>query len=213
MKRGSTFKKIVLASLFALEALFLNGCLGPVLQKSTTIYYTLDYESPGHPGIQPTQANLQVNPFSISPIYNSGRMIYSDGNFVRNNYEYHQWRTNPVAMVPFFLTMDLRKSNLFQGVFASGVQIKATHTMEGIVSQFYEKDNKENWQAILGLEITLLKNDADKINKTVLFQRSYAAIKPCAKKTPASFVEAMSSAMQEISQQITLDTYNQIKAE
>jgi ABC-type uncharacterized transport system auxiliary subunit len=108
------------------------------------------------------------------------------------------------------LTRDLRESTLFQGVFGYEIRVKPTHTVEGVVSQFYEKDTAKNWQAILDVNITLIANNSNNMNETILFQKSYTAAKTCARKNPASFVEAMSSAMREISEQISMDIYNTI---
>jgi cholesterol transport system auxiliary component len=190
--------------------LFSGGCFGPSQPRPSTSFYTLDYDIPQPNNLPLLPVHLRVGKFSVSPNYNSTRMYYGEDEFTRNSYEYHQWRANPADLVSFFLTRDLRESTLFQGVFGYEIRVKPTHTVEGVVSQFYEKDTAKNWQAILDVNITLIANNSNNMNETILFQKSYTAAKTCARKNPASFVEAMSSAMREISEQISMDIYNTI---
>ena len=211
MKSGHPLKNSAPLILLAVFSLFFSACMGPVQQGPTTVYYTLDYNSPNLEKLPPVEAYILVDNFSIAPTYNSNRIIYSEGDFMRDTYEYHQWRANPANMITFFLTRDLREAGLFQGVFSKGSRVRPSHTLEGVVSQIYEKDDVENWQAVLSIDLTLLQNYSDKHNQAVLFQKNYTAIKDCAKKNPAAFVEAMSAAMREISEKISLDIYHGVK--
>jgi cholesterol transport system auxiliary component len=190
--------------------LALAACLDLKQPRNKIDYYTLEYDSPA-PGNQPSlSAPIRVDQFSVSPIYNTNRIIYREGLFKREAYVYHKWRANPADVVTYLLRRDLQQSGLFKAVVTRESRLPSAYVLEGSVDEFLEWNKKTGWEAYLSLSVTLMQENEPDISKKILLQKSYFSSKPCRQKTPGALAEAMSLAMSEISAQIMLDIYKTI---
>lgn len=188
--------------------LFAPGCLSfkkPVIKID---YYTLEYDSPDVAFQAQLPFVVRIERFRVTPVYNSNRIVYSEQKFKRAAYNYHRWRSSPGDLVTYFLARDMRKSNLFKAVLTYDTGFLSSHVIEGIVDEFYEQDEKDLWEAVLSVSITLVREGEPDISKRVLFQEKYSAKETCEQKTPLALARAMSSAMAKISEMITTDIYN-----
>jgi ABC-type uncharacterized transport system auxiliary subunit len=79
--------------------------------------------------------------------------------------------------------------------------------LEGAVEEFQEVDEAEAWRAALALNITLLDTSKEEITQRVVFQKNYRASEPLTDKTPPGLADAMSRAMQKVSQAVIQDVY------
>jgi cholesterol transport system auxiliary component len=184
-----------------LLAFWIVGCMGVVKAPKEAIkYYTLEYDPPKAVVQNRLPAVIRVPRFQVDPPYNSHRMIYTDQAFQRNAYHYHQWRANPGDLITAFMARDLRQSSIVKAVFVYSGSIPASHVIEGVVEEFYEKDSRSGWYAVLSVSITLIKVKGADISQRILFQKSYHVQKKCLKKNPQALARAMSQAMAEVSE-------------
>ena len=186
--------------------LALAGCGAARTKAPDVRYYTLEYESPAVSG-EARQAVVAVNRFGVAPEFNSGKLVYRDLSFGRQEYAYHQWRATPQVLVADYLRRDLQQSGLFLAVSRPGSSLTATHQIEGMIEEWMEVDGEDRWLASAGLTITLLDLRVRSTAKQVLFQRTYRESEPAAKKNPGSVVEAMSRAMRRLSEKIIADVH------
>jgi cholesterol transport system auxiliary component len=148
-----------------------------------------------------------VSQFSVSPVYNSNRIIYRDKSFKRQTYAYYMWRANPGELVSYYLSRDMKQSGLFKAVLNRSSSVKPSYLLEGSVDDFYELDGENGWEAILSVSVAVIDEKEPDISKKILFQKTYRSTKPCRQKNPRSLAQAMSQAMSEISENIIDDSY------
>jgi ABC-type uncharacterized transport system auxiliary subunit len=186
----------------------LGACLNLKQPRNKIEYYTLEYEPPFVGDFQPLTCVIKVGQFSVSPIYNTKRIIYRDNAFTRSSYAYYKWRANPGDFVTYCLGRDLKQSGLFKAVLLRGSKHPASYIVEGTVDEFLEMDAEDGWEAILAVSIVFMVENESDINKKFLFQKSYRMSKPCQHKNPRALAAAMSQAMSYVSSRIITDIYN-----
>jgi cholesterol transport system auxiliary component len=196
--------------LLPIICLALSACLDLKQPRNKIEYYTLEYETPVAHHHPPLSQPIRVNQFTVSPIYNTHRIIYREGLYKREAYVYHKWRVNPGNLVTYLLRRDLQQSGLFKAVVSGNSRLQSAYVLEGSVDEFLEWNKKNGWEAFLSLSITLMQENEPDVSKKIRFQKTYFSAKPCRQKTPAALAEAMSLAMSEISAQIMLDIYTSI---
>ncbi len=188
----------------------LAACLDLKQPRNKIDYYTLEYDPPAPDHHPPISKSIRVNQFSVSPIYNTNRIIYREGLYKREAYVYHKWRANPADVVTYLLRRDLQQSGLFKAVVSRESRLPSAYVLEGSVDEFLEWSKKTVWEAYLSVSVTLMQENEPDISKKILFQKSYFSSQPCRQKNPGALAEAMSLAMSEISAQIMLDIYKAI---
>ena len=184
-----------------------GGCVTLKQPNMKIEYYTLEYDashSVKNTNLNPVQAALKVERFSIAPVYNTSRIVYRDQEFKRSSYFYHKWKSNPADLVTYFLTRDIRESGLFTAVNVPDSKITHTHIVEGLIDEFLEWDSKDKWEAVLSMNVTLLDAGTSDISKRVIFQQKFSSRKTCKEKHPKALAQAMSQAMAEVSENICL---------
>ena len=201
--------KIFLFILF--PTLLLAACLNLNQPKNKIEYYTLEYDAPPIVGNhQSLLSIIRVQPFTISPIYNSNRIIYRDQSYKRQAYAYHKWRANPAQLVTYFLSRDLKASGLFKAVFPGDSRIAPAYLIEGTVDDFLEVDRDNTWEAMLTVTIVLVDEKQTDVSRKIRFQKTYHTSRPCEQKNPRALAAAMSLAMSELSGNIIEDLYNNL---
>ena len=183
------------------------GCASKQKQRQAIKFYNIHYSPPGPVTQSPLPFIISVGKFKTAPPYNSTLIIYSKNNFTQNKYYYHQWIMNPEEMVTHLMARDLRGSNIAQAILVSDNGL-ATHQLNGIVEQFYEQDQENQWNAVLSITVTLTMMNENDISRRVCYQKNYKEISPCEQKNPKGLARAMSMAMSNISEIIISDTYD-----
>ena len=189
----------------------LAGCSALNKPKPKIHHFTLEYTVPKIKDLKPIDVVLRVDRFGVAPAYNSNRMIFRDQSFKRDEYIYSKWIANPGGFATYFLARDLRDSGLFKAVFTYKSHQAASYALEGSVDEFFEWDTPEGWDAVLGLNITLVVLHEPDISKRILFQKSYRVTRRCKEEHPRGFAETMSLAMGEVSEKIIRDVYTVLK--
>lgn len=202
-------KILILLLCFSLP---LAGCLKLKQPKSKITYYTLEYDPPITGNYQTLPHVIRVQPFSVSPMYNSNRIIFRDSSYKRQAYTYYKWRANPAEFVTYFLSRDLQRSGLFKAVLPKDSSIPPSYLVEGTVDDFLEMDRDSTWEAVLSVSIVFMDENKTDISRKILYQKTYHASKPCRQKNPRALAAAMSLAMSEISGKIINDLYDFMKA-
>ena len=191
--------------------ILLSGCMNLKQPTNKIDYYTLESIPPKISGVKPLSHVIKVERFSVSPTYNTHRIIYRDRSFKRNSYTYSRWRANPGALVTHILNRDIRHSRLFKACLNYDSRFASSYILEGTVDEFFELDTEASWKAVLSLSITLMNENKTDVRKKILFQKTYREEAPCKRKNPRALAEAMSRAISEISKQIIKDVYYCLK--
>ena len=145
-------------------------------------------------------------------MYNSTAMVYREEPSQRNQYLYHRWRVNPADLVSDYLLRDLRSANLFQGVFHHRSNESGRFLLTGDVEEFQEYIGKENHQAIIALNVTLLDTARPGLPERILFQKNYRIAEPIDEKSPAGLAKGMSRAVAMVSKLLLSDISNAVHA-
>ena len=188
-------------------ALFFSACFDLKQPSNKIDYYSLEYDPPRIGDLKPLAEVIKVEQFSVTPIYNTHKIIYRDRSYRRAAYTYHKWRANPGASVTYLLARDMQRSQLFKAVVTRRSQLPYAYLLEGSVDEFLESDTRDGCQAVLALSIVLMAAHEPDIAKKIRFQRTYQTSKPCDRGNPESFAKAMSHAMSETSKKIINDVY------
>ena len=198
---------IIIFILFLFLVLIFSGCSSTQNPATKTDYYTLEYDSPALKDLPALPFVLRVERFTVAPLYNSHKIIYSDKPFRRNEYGYHKWRANPGDLVTYFLARDLRHSALFKGISVMDSRLAYSYAITGSVDEFYELDSKQTWEAVLTFTITLTRENEPDISKNIIFQKKYHTREICLKKNPQGLAEAMSKGMKKLSRSVITDIH------
>lgn len=191
----------------------LTGCIGNASVPSTVYYYTLDYksEAPNAPSRLPVV--LRVNRFSVSPPFNSQRIVYAEKNLHRNTYAYHHWIAQPGELLSYLLARDLDYCDGFQAVLPADATQPATHDIYGWVEEFIEIDDHNPWQASVRIHITLASALDPDASRRILMQKRYSQKVDCEAKTPAALAQAMSVAVASIYKEVVHDIHSHLKTD
>lgn len=190
-------------------ALMVAGCinLSSLIQPPMeTAYYILEYDPPAPAHTRPPIPAIHVDRFSADPLYATTAMIYKKKSFQTDAYVYHRWHTAPADMISHLLARDLRQSGKFAAVFGPAAPAFMAYNIEGHIETFLENDTTDPWQAELVLAVTVTAPfDNGDTNSAAALQKSYHASAPCVRNHPRAFAEAMSRAMQQLSEEIIAD--------
>jgi len=203
-------KKFV--TLLLCHTLSLAACLNLEQPKNKIEYYTLEYDPPAMGHHQPLPYVIRVQQFSVSPIYNSNRIIYRDKSYKRQAYTYYKWQANPARFVTYYLSRDLQESGLFKAVLPADGRFAPAFLVAGTVNDFMESDGENTWEAVLSVSIAFMDEQETDISQKIFFQKTYRTSKPCRQKNPQALAAAMSLAMSEISGNIINDLYHFLAA-
>jgi ABC-type uncharacterized transport system auxiliary subunit len=192
----------------ALLALFLSGCGKP---PPLIRQYVFEYAPPVVPAPGQFHEAIRVQQFSVDQAFNTTAMVYSPRPLESATYPYSAWRANPGHLVSDYLARDLRHAGLFQAVFTRNDAGRSRFILEGGVEEIQELNEPDGWKASLALTVTVLDDSYDEIPRRIVFQRSYRTAEPIWHQTPKGLAEAMSRAMQHLSQQIIADIQRELR--
>lgn len=167
--------------------------------------YRIDYTPPPISG-KPLPVVLRVVPFETVAIYERDAIVYRENPHSAGTYYYHRWMAAPADMVTDLLTRDLVASGLYETVQRGAGLITADYQLNGVVEEMEESVKAGGCSAHLALRV-LLTASTRPYQTQALFQRRYEVQEPCEGNEASSFVNAMSSAMKEISRRIQDDVH------
>jgi ABC-type uncharacterized transport system auxiliary subunit len=207
-KHGSLFVELKFIFLLMMLA---SGCSLGAKPAYLVNQYTLEYPSPVLK--ETTQINelIKVERFFAAQIFDSLAMVYKEGPNLRNVDAYNRWRIRPGDMVTDYLVRDLRNSGLFRAIFSYNDSKETRYLLEGQVDEFLEVNERDGKKAVLSLNVTFLDLKKKEILDRVIFQRDYKFMEPVTEKTPESFAQGMSKAMEKFSKQLISDIHQVLK--
>lgn len=197
------------AAIFFLLIVGMSGCGKP---PQVTNRFILEYPSPVL-GSKPTlDESIKVELFAAAQSISSNQMVYLPRPNQTATYVYNKWQVDPSHMVTDFLLRDLRKSNLFKGVFGYQQGDIGRFRVDGAVQQFEEVDEPDGWKAVLAVSVTMLDLNEPEVTKRVVFQKNYRQAQPMPEQTPTGLAQGMSRAMEMVSKNIINDLYKAASA-
>ena len=207
---------IINIAIFIVFSMGLSGC-GVILDKPAlkVTNYSLEYEPPVTSSVRPMlPVHLKIERFASAPEYRTKKIIYRDEANVRNNYNYHSWTAYPSDIIGYFLLRDFARSGLFKAVIDfTNINISSTYIVNGILEEFYEKDEAGIRMAVVSVDIIMAYDKETDITKKIVFQQNYKAETPCTENTLKSLAAAMSKSVENISRRIIDDIYTILAAD
>lgn len=171
-------------------------------------YYSLDYPAPVAKEGPALPVVIRVERFSASPELSGSSMLYSDAPFATKSYALYRWRAVPADMVAYFLARDMKACGLFSAALPYDTRLSPTHSLEGRVEEFYEKDGDGNvMSAMLSVSVTLVREREPDITKKIVFQKTYSEVQKAAVNNPQAVAEAMSAALSRVSGRLIEDVH------
>ena len=158
--------------------LCLTACFDLKQPRNKIEYYSLEYDPPRMSERPPVSQGIKVALFSVSPIYNTRKIIYRNDAYKRAAYDYHKWQANPAEFITYFLARDMQQSGLFKAVVTRNNQLPHAFLLGGSVDEFLESDLSDGWQADLSLNVFLVNAQEKDVTKKIIFQKSYHVRKP-----------------------------------
>ncbi|MCX5804775.1 MAG: ABC-type transport auxiliary lipoprotein family protein [Proteobacteria bacterium] len=195
-----------------LFVLIIAGCFSRSKPAYTIDRYMFEYTPPAIGGLIALAESIKVELFFVNQSFNTRSMVYKPHPFKFMTYNYSQWRVNPADMVTDYLLRDLRNTNIFQAVFSHHDIEKTRFIIEGQIEDFLETADKNDVNAILSVNITLLDTYRKEINKRIVFQKQYKFQEKIREHAPEEFAKGMSINMSRLSEQLVKDFHKAIMA-
>lgn len=195
--------------LLMLAGLLCSGGCANLKQAPLEIrYYTIEYDPPPPVDGEPEPCVIKIDRFQTSPLYDSNRIVFKSGEFMRDEYIYHKWRAHPGELVSFFLARDFSETGRFRATLHSDSISPYTHLITGAVEDFYQQRSGQSGEAVLTVAVTLIDNTRPVKGSPVLMQKKYRLREKTGDGGPPDLAKAMSNAMQQVSENILKDVYS-----
>ena len=81
-----------------------------------------------------------------------------------------------------------------------------------MIEELYEQEERGGSKAVLALNVTLLNRSRQNTGSRLIFQKNYRSVQALETGDAESMARAMSKAMEALSREIILDTYQAMKA-
>ncbi|MGE5844273.1 MAG: ABC-type transport auxiliary lipoprotein family protein [Syntrophaceae bacterium] len=192
--------------------LLLGGCAAGAKTSAAVRQYALEYPSPAFGNLERVRDSIRVEPLSIARAFSSASMVYRSRPFVYGDDAYNRWKIRPSAMISDLLLRDMKSAGLFGGVFSGSDPESGDYTLGGVIEELYEQEEKDGSKAVLALNVTLLNRSRRNTGGLLGFQKSYRSVQAMETCDAESMARAVSKAMEALSREIILDTYQAMKA-
>jgi ABC-type uncharacterized transport system auxiliary subunit len=192
------------AAAMVLLFVMVSGCGKPPIVIN---HYLLEYPTPVFGGKPTLDESIKVELFASAQSIRGNDMVYLPRPYQTSSYVYNKWQVDPSHMVTDFLLRDLRKSNLFQGVFGYQQSGIGRFKVDGAVQQFAEVNDPDGWKAVLAVSVTLQDLNEAEITKRVIFQKIYRQAEYMPEQNATGLAQGMSRAMEIVSANIINDLY------
>lgn len=190
--------------------MMVGGCTNLKQVPIESHYYTIEYDPPRPIKAEPLPYIVKIEQFQTSPLYNSNRIVYKNEDFTRDEYIYHKWRAHPGELVSFFLSRDFSETGRFQAALYYESSLPYTYLITGVVEDFYLQTGDSN-EAVLSVAINLVDNTRRGQGNSILMQKKYRLSVETHKGDPSGLAKAMSTAVQQISEDILMDVAERLE--
>jgi len=192
--------------------LLLGGCAAGAKTSAAVRQYALEYPSPAFGNLERVRDSIRVEPLSIARTFSTASMVYRSRPFVYGDDAYNRWKIKPSVMISDLLLRDMKSAGLFGGVFSGSDAESGDYTLCGVIEELYEQEERDGGKAVLALNVTLLNRGRQNTGGRLSFQKSYRSVQAMETCDAESMARAMSKAMEALSREIILDTYQAMKA-
>lgn len=207
------FSMICLALGLWAVALLLGGCAAGAKTSAAAVrQYALEYPSPAFGNLERVRDSIRVEPLSIARTFSTASMVYRSRPFVYGDDAYNRWKIKPSVMISDLLLRDMKSAGLFGGVFSGSDSESGDYALGGVIEELYEQEEKDGGKAILALNVILLNRSRLNTGSRLIFQKNYRSVQIMETCDAESMARAMSKAMEALSREIILDTYQAMKA-
>jgi ABC-type uncharacterized transport system auxiliary subunit len=170
--------------------LVLAACAGKVPE---TRYYQLAVETKAAP--HPAGPAIAVEPLAADAAYDDDRIVYRLTPYRLDYYNYHRWSSPPGTMLANYLQDAFTRSGRFRAVMHEASDTVPV-MLGGRVIAIEEVDkSKTEWVGRVAIELTL----TDTATNKVLWSHEFDETEPLRTQSPEGLAQALSVAMQRIS--------------
>ena len=205
IKRSRRIFRVGLLLFFCL--VIIQGCVSTGKPQMQTESYLIDYKVPVFEKFAKIDDVVRINRFSIATAYNNSNMIFRQDGFSLDSFNYNRWAVNPADMVGDNLLRDLQESGYFRAAFSRYAVDEGRYILQGGIEEFYLRTDKSGNAAVISLEITLKDIKQREATRRIIYQKKYRHEELLKDNSPRGYCQAMSLAMQKLSQQIIVDAY------
>jgi len=200
----------ILLSVFIVPIMIMSGCINTKHAPLEIHYYTLEYDPPPFVKANQLPYTVKIEQFQTSPLYDSNRIIFKKEDYTRDEYAYHKWRAHPGELVSFFLTRDFSETGRFQATLYYESNLPYTHLITGVVEDFYLQAG-DSGKAVLSITVNLVDSTRRNNSNAILMQKKYRRGIETKTGGPQGLANAMSTAMQQISEDILMDVADRLE--
>jgi ABC-type uncharacterized transport system auxiliary subunit len=186
--------------LVAALALVLAACAALSSPPARVRTFRLEYPAPAAVDPSPTAVTLRVTRFTAMVPYDRQGFVYRDGPYDIGVDDYNRWLANPSEMVTDLLARDLAASKAYQAVLVAPSALPVDFELNGQIETLEERGGN-GCTAVLRLRVLLVRVPPKGARRVVL-QDVFEAEEPCKSGDPTAFAQAMSRALQRVSDQI-----------
>jgi ABC-type uncharacterized transport system auxiliary subunit len=198
-------------TILAAVAAVLSGCVSFTVPAPPTQEYVLDYAPPSD-GSSPLPAVLRLAHLAIASPYARSGIMYRTSDHEIGAYTYHQWVTDPAAMVGDLLARDFADAGHYRAVLNGPSRVRPDYELSGTIEEMEERLDDSRGTAHLQIRVLLRRLSAGRENE-VVFQKTYTADEPTPGDSTGELVAAMSRSLQRISESLRADVHQVIASD
>jgi ABC-type uncharacterized transport system auxiliary subunit len=188
------------AALVLLLALALGACTAIEGAPPVARTYWLTYPAPA-PAYDAPAGIVRVAPFSSAPVYDRLGFVYREGAYDIAVDNYNGWISPPAAMIGELVGRDLGSARVAAAVLQGPSALTPDYELSARVEELAEVDSN-GCSAHLRLRALLTRVGATGPRSPV-FEEIFRSEQPCSSGDPSSVAEAMSLAVQDVSNQLS----------
>lgn len=198
----------VLALLALLALLPAAGCVRIPRERLEIRRYALDApvipeppdtEYPGaaaRAAVQPVRVLLW--PFTADARQRGERMLFRPEENRMEYYYYHRWIASPERMLEDILATEMAEwGTCGDGLHRTEAGLIPTHEISGRLIALYADNRDDNYAAVLQIALSVVRVNAKTMDKTIVFQKTYAVAEPRKNSRVSTFVQAANRAVEK----------------
>ena len=188
------------AALVLLLALALGACTAIEGAPPVARTFWMTYPAPA-PAYDAPAGILRVAPFSSAPVYDRLGFVYREGTYDIAVDNYSGWIAPPSAMIAELIARDLGAARVASAVLQGPSALTPDYELSGRVEDLAEVDSN-GCSAHLRLRVLFTRVGAAG-PRSPIFEEVFSSEQSCTAGEPQSFAEAMSRAVQDVSNQLS----------
>ncbi len=171
----------------------LGGCSG----IPPTYYYRVHSEENEANGVNAGEVIpvvIGVTPCTADLLYKGDKIVYRNSPYEVQFYHYRRWVAPPQKLVTEAIVNRFKASGAFQKVVQLPAADRIDYLLKGRIRAFEEWDEPNSWFGLVSLELVL----QDPATRASVWQKTFTAKTPAAKKEPVEVVRAISTSLNQV---------------